>query len=767
MKDWLNKLRRKSDASKPAPQPLPESTQTSQEPPQQSSYASDLPIQSQTEDRFNRWPFAQRIADTIARRSDSTPLVIGVYGAWGDGKTSTLRMMEQALREYHNVVHTRFNPWHFTSESELLRGFFANLAQTLGSSISSRKEELGKLLEKYSWILSLASASVAGGSIELNPGEAVRELGRGLSTVDLDELKSRIEEILRSTGKRVVVLIDDIDRLNKKEIQAIFKLVKLSASFEYTSYVLAFDEEIIAASLGEAYGEGDADAGKKFLEKIVQVPLHLPPADELSLRKLAFDGVNEALELAQIDLAEESAQAFVRHFIDGLEPRLKTPRRAKLYSNVLAFALPILKGEVNPVDQMLIEGVRLFYPKLYGTIRENPDVFIGSGREASRDEAFKRRVASLVNEGLEELDGAEKERVRRQLLERLFPRLQSIFGNTFFDYDWENTWEREQRICSREYFSRYFSYGVPPGDVSDQSIRMLIDTIVKADDTETTRVFKALAERNALPKVIHKFSRRRRVLDEATSLSLVRAISRNAALLPREKTAMGVDSTFSQAAILISSLLTQAEDPTKRENAAHDLINSSDSLQFALQCFRWMGSSSNTPEKDQVISKSAEASIGNMLAVRIESQSAKGPLWQEFPQDTPHLLWIWKTHGDFEATVAHLEKHLANNPSEICAFLATYVPTAWSLESGLPRKSEFRREAYDTVKGFIDPDNLVSTLRTRYGSIIDNGEYFQSSETPFEQRVAVQFAYVHRKAKAESDNATAEQTNSSTKVEST
>src|SRR2546427_5494048 len=79
-------------------------------------YSADQPIRSKEEDRFNRWPFAKRIAETLAARRDPSSLVLAIYGPWGDGKTSTLLMMEEALKEHGQVATVRFNPWHFDSE---------------------------------------------------------------------------------------------------------------------------------------------------------------------------------------------------------------------------------------------------------------------------------------------------------------------------------------------------------------------------------------------------------------------------------------------------------------------------------------------------------------------------------------------------------------------------------------------------------------------------------------------------------------------------
>jgi predicted KAP-like P-loop ATPase len=246
------------------------------------TYFSDQPIQSKEEDEFNRWPFAKRIADTLATRTDPRSLVIGLYGPWGDGKTSTLRLMRKSLSDHPNVVAIEFNPWLFGSDEQLLRGFFETVATSIGQSLSTNKEQIGKTLKDYGSLLSLTVPGLGG---------VAEGLGKALSTAELDQLRTRLEGLLREAGKRIVVLIDDIDRLDQREIHSIFKLVKLSANFEYTSYTLAFDDQIVAAALGKSYGGGDIAAGRSFLEKIVQVPLRLPPPDELALRRMTFAGV--------------------------------------------------------------------------------------------------------------------------------------------------------------------------------------------------------------------------------------------------------------------------------------------------------------------------------------------------------------------------------------------------------------------------------------------------------------------------------------------
>src|SRR6266403_1922087 len=391
----------------------------------QLTYSSDQPIHSKRKDRFNRAVFAQRIADTAASRSDPSSIVIGLYGPWGCGKTSTLNLVEEALDDHSNVVVVRFNPWLYGSEERQLRGFFDTLAAALG--------------------------------------RALPRIGDSLAGVKLDELKQQIEEVLEQAGKRVMVLIDDIDRLERAEIQAIFKLVKLSASFTSTSYVLSFDDEMIASSLGERYAQAGHEAGRDYLAKIIQVPLHLPPFGAIELRQVVFDGIAGALWQSRIELAEEEVNAFARHFIEGLEPRLATARHAKLYINSVTFALPLLEEEAHPVDLLLMEGIRVFYPKMYLAIRENAELFLSGGRNSDQntESTQRRRIADLLRESAPDITPEQRASLRRDLLESLFPRL----GKTCYGHDREADWAREQRVCSRQHFQHYFTYSVPPDDI--------------------------------------------------------------------------------------------------------------------------------------------------------------------------------------------------------------------------------------------------------------------------------------------------------------
>ncbi|NPC46074.1 NTPase KAP [Corallococcus sp. AB032C] len=711
-------------------------------------YSPDHPITSHKEDKLNRSPFAQRIADTIAERLDPSPLVIGLNGVWGDGKTSTLQLIEERLSTRGDVICVKFNPWYFENEEKLLRGFFSNLSTALGKSLSTRKEAAGEIISKYSWILSFASTTLTldkDTSIQSNPGEAAKQLGQQLSTVELPALRSRLESILREEGKRIVVFIDDIDRLDRSEIQSIFRLVKLSAGFERTTYLLAFDEAIVSASLGERYAQGGAQAGRDFLDKIIQVPLRLPPADKLSLRDIIFSGINEAIELAGIeDIKDEDIQSFHIAFREGLEPHITTPRKANLFKNTLSFALPILKGEVHPIDQILIEGIRIFLPGLYSAILENESSFLDSSERRSREDAHKKRLLEIINNALPSINEAGREKIRRGLLERIFPQLQSVFGNIFWGDSRQDAWEKEQRICSRQYFHRYFSYAIPSGDVSDRFISNIIKIAGKQPADTISKSMLELGARGA-DRLIDKLNSVVDELDEVEALNIAEAVAQCGSVLASQNTAHHPLSTASQAGILVYNLLKKSPNGNRRKIAAQKVLRTAEPIIFAVECFRWISHNSETPLEDRILDDAGLSESGKIVAERISNEAKGDKLWIKYPNHTGSLFFFWKTYGNPEEPTLHLREHFKADHKRATEFIQAYMPTAFLIMSGILRKSELNLNAYKSIKSVFDPDELIYFLKMTHGADIDHSSTSRASESP-ERSAAVQFVRIHKAA---------------------
>lgn len=706
------------------------------------TYSSDQPITRRADDLFNRAPFSSRIATTIASRKDPASLVVGLYGPWGDGKTSVLEMMREELANHAHVIVATFNPWHFASQEVLIRGFFDSLSIALGKSLPNDRERIGKALAEYGGLLSVVGL-----------GDAAQGLGKTLATVDLTELKSRLEGFLQDSGKRVVVLIDDIDRLDRAETHAIFKLVKLSAGFRHTAYVLAFDDAVVAAALGERYGTGGSEAGRAFLEKIIQVPLHLPPADETSLQHLAFQGANEALQLAGIELQPEEVSRFANLFASGLQPRLTTPRLAKLYTNALIFALPILKDEVNPVDQMLLEGIRVFHPKLYRAIASHSELFLGSPTQDSRHGRVDP-LETLLADCLDHL--VERERVQvRTFLTRLFPRM----GAAHHGSEWEPIWDREKRLSSSRYFWRYLLYGIPGGDVPDSEVSQVIGRLVVDNAEMAKATFVELVERRQLLTMVRKLRERVPELDEVTAERLALALARHARQMLREKGSLFLSGSFQQAAILVSELVGRLPQGERREGLARGVVKLADPLRFGLACLRSLKHNSSRSDEERLLAAEQEIAVETALAERARESAAREPLYLSEPEAASALHYLWSERLERGSFQAALIRRFTEHPDEVDRFLASYLDIAWSLETGEPMRGSFGRSNYDRVARVVEPKLIADNLRGRYN--IQEPQYDQGEDVPTGLALANQFLFAYKSATHPTMPATDAETGSS------
>lgn len=131
---------------------------------------------------------------------------------------------------------------------------------------------------------------------------------------------------------------------------------KLIADFEWLTFVLAMDCAAVARTIGRRFG-GD-DEGQRFLEKIIQVPVRLPTIPHAKLKEFTLGLIQEVINDLGIELDQSEVSLFRASFDPAIMPLIRTPRSAKQYANVIRFSLGLLPQEVNPVDVMLLEGMR-------------------------------------------------------------------------------------------------------------------------------------------------------------------------------------------------------------------------------------------------------------------------------------------------------------------------------------------------------------------------------------------------------------------------
>ena len=231
----------------------------------------DNPIKNPEEDTIGRISTAQNFAQHVLALNTKEGVVVGVLGPWGSGKTSFINLARNEF-EKEEVPILDFNPWMFSGTAQLVESFFVELAAQLKIQNDSLAE-IGKHLENYGEIFSgMGWLPVVGPWIER--GRVTTETLSKLAPPQkkgVFEQRPKLEEALSALDKPIVVVLDDIDRLETSEIRDVFKLVRLTANFPNIIYIVAFDRERVEEALGE-----QGVPGRDYLEKILQVAVDLP-----------------------------------------------------------------------------------------------------------------------------------------------------------------------------------------------------------------------------------------------------------------------------------------------------------------------------------------------------------------------------------------------------------------------------------------------------------------------------------------------------------
>ena len=726
-------------------------------------FSSDRPLTSKADDKLNRSPFAERVAGVLRGLPKGTGLVVGIHGPWGDGKSTVLNMLRGDLELDGRTVVRDFNPWRLSDEESMLRGFFLMLAEAIGESLSTKFERTkagaGKWAKRARWVTRPAGWFLKSAESIDEVLAKFGEIALSGDTVGLDDLRTRIDALLKNATKRIVVLVDDIDRLDKHETHTLFRLIKACADFPNVCYVLAFDDVAVATSLGDRYGAGDEASGRAFLEKIIQVPLKLPVAMPEDLRTLCFQQVDQAIIRAGIQLTKEDINAFTSGFDRGISIRLDTPRAAKRFGNGLMFALPMLRGEVNIVDLLLIESVRAFYPPIYDVIRANHVECSGVESKNRRHGYDGPRAVALLKPVIEALPSEEQEAIK-SLLKWLFPRVGSGYGGGHYGTDWLSAWSIAKRICSPDYCPRYFSYSVPLGDVRDSEMETLYSKAATESKTEFKKIVAMYFTTGKAKRIIERMRQQEKSTPPEAVPTLCVAIAANATHIPNPPSLFGFTEPVSQAGILISHLIRRLPPGEPRVALAKQVIQSADPLWFGSEVLRWLYVTDDADKADSnTLTKEQHEEVGKLLVERITAHANSGqPLFNiDVPQEQS-LLFDWQRIQGREPVQAHLSSIFSTNHKNITIFLQAIAGLSWSLGDGMARGADLNTNQLESINLIYDPELLASLIKAHVIGDFDNPRYYPDSDTPVGRRLAEQFIYVYSnwKNNSESGNAGAE-----------
>ena len=439
-------------------------------------YSADRPIQSIEEDKLGRSSFSQHLGRTICEYKGEDSLVIGLYGGWGTGKTSILNMVVQELDicsvgDACKPIVVKFNPWLYSSQANLIDQFFNCLKSAIGKDSSEGIKKVGRMLEDYSGVFEAVTAlsqfSVFAPLVK-NVAHATGELLQ--KPADLESSKEKLEQALREEKRKIVVVIDDIDRLNNSQIKDIFQLVKQVGSLPYVIYILSMDRNVVQRALKEVH---NCD-GNEYLDKIVQIPFEIPVLNRIKLQRIFVSKFYDAIrEISNhIQLEKDYLDYIITYCVD---PYIHTLRDINRIINSFKFRYSMLHDETSCEDMIGVTTLEVMEPKLYQWISLNKnDVCGGAGHVLSsstkgKKEEYREKFVGIFNEL-----GIESEKAIK-CLAAMFP---AFADDTCEHYQYYSVHEfsarGQMRIAQPERFDLYFMLNLTDVPISRYAINSCI-----------------------------------------------------------------------------------------------------------------------------------------------------------------------------------------------------------------------------------------------------------------------------------------------------
>ena len=298
-----------------------------------------------------------------------TPMTVGIYGPWGSGKSTLMRLVQSELeeRDYKTVW---FNAWQHQYDERPALALVQKLLVDLGLSDRAHFKKLFKLIllgllspvQKlgltYSEIQKLAKDAETESHLQIDPGVQLRRHFQELLQCAVDDIRKKDN----TTEPRLLLFIDDLDRCLPDSILEILEALKLYFNHPGCICFLAVDRKAIEASIRLRYEKQPGFSAAQYLDKIVQLPFEVPLIDKKEMLSFTKSLLPASLKGAA-PLLEK-----------GLD---RNPRAVKRFANLLQLCAYVWSGDTRPpiVSEVmaLVLLIQSSNTALYRALAEEPN----------------------------------------------------------------------------------------------------------------------------------------------------------------------------------------------------------------------------------------------------------------------------------------------------------------------------------------------------------------------------------------------------------
>lgn len=416
-------------------------------------------------DLIGRDKFISDLQNIIINCRPNDKFVIALEGAWGCGKTTILNNLKERIYDENIILIDDFDPWAYEDEKSLFRGMFDLIMKKLELNFSIGK--INHFFNMYLDILFYSSKYQKPYSILKNYYYSYNEINR---------LREIINNYLKNSNKRILFIIDNIERSEKENIIFLFKLVNNILNFDNTIYLLSFDDEKLQKIFKE-----DLNIDYSYIKKIIQLEVKVPKIDENIFINVTTTCLKNLFKLYGICDISKSEMEIIGRSVNDL-------RDLKTYINSAVTFQYKTNRYLNCVDVFLLNILEKEAPELYGEIKNNKkffaseDIYIDENIFTFDTQKFNQEGKAFFDNFFKNVNFKHKD-----ILVELFPYVNSYLQNKDLRDVYYYTGKHKEsiikkRIYNAKYFDLYFTHKKNDFTVITSSVENFIESINTSDD---------------------------------------------------------------------------------------------------------------------------------------------------------------------------------------------------------------------------------------------------------------------------------------------
>lgn len=417
---------------------------------------TDEPFDVHAEDPFDRGSFVATVVGRIqVATADDPSTVFGLVGPWGSGKTSILDRVRSGLADGWQIAD--FTPWSSGDAASMSLEFVNTVADLLGEKAAG--EHRAKLAGYAGFIAPLLGAiPIVGSGAQ---GTAEHLLDAVGSRPPWHKQFADLSQAIQTLGKRVLIVVDDVDRLGGSELLTLLRVVRLLGRFRGVHYLIAYDQDTVEDLLRSTGSVGRSAA---FMEKIVQYPFETPPLPRAAVNRLLNGVLEELLAKTDSHLDHLGLQR-ATSLVDALAPQLRTPRALGRFREHLdAFADHVSTARLDLLDYVAITWLRLNAHGVWSQL-DSWRHELRSGERATSLTETEKLTADIWEGRIAEAHPQADRTGTLDVLSFLFEGVDVRGRRTFIKHS--------RAMNDPTYFERYLLLAIPEDDVDDELIRIV------------------------------------------------------------------------------------------------------------------------------------------------------------------------------------------------------------------------------------------------------------------------------------------------------